>query len=480
MKMLQQNTIVSLTKEWYDIREKKISSTNISTIIGVNSFKSSEELLNDKIYGLDKIDNIYTKHGNKFEEIAINILEQKLNISIEDIGFKLSEKYNFLGATPDGITIFNKNIHLVEIKCPLTRKISGIPSFNYYCQMQTQMEVFDTEECIFFECNIKEITKSEYKKMKNDTNIGYYKTKNIYWKLKESSLNIVKRDRFFYEYYINDIKKFNNNLQIKLNQKNHKRKFSEINLSSPIRKYRKNNEGNRVSNIQLVLTKRYLKHFIRDDKCEVWLKYYGNKYYKDYRIDNKFSKEILNKSIEYKRSFIKKIKNICEQKKLTYIVIPYHYEYNKYLIEFTKIQMKNNIDVIINPYFFEENMGLYSNPTLIIKNYSIKNIFPNIETDNTDCYILINKVIKNIKYIDKGNNLSNNSTNRSYILKNNFDHYVLNKNQKNINNKSYLIGNKWHYTEDKTEIESEEENDFSKLGIIHFSHRKTRKFLYKY
>ena len=345
------------------------------------------------------------------------------------------------------------------------------------------MEVFDIEECIFFECNIIEITKSEYKKMKNDTNIGYYKTKNIYWKLKESSLNIVERDRFFYEYYINDIKKFNNNLQIKLNQKkNRKRKISEINLSSPIRKYQKNDKGNRISSnsIQLVLTKRYLKHYIKNDKCEVWLKYYGNKYYKDYRIDNKFSKEILNKSIEYKRSFIKKIKNICEQKNLTYIVIPYHYQYNKYLIEFTKIQMRNNIDVIINPYFFEENMGLYSNPTLIIKNYSIKKFFPNIEIDNTDCYILVNKVIKNIKYIDTGNNLSNNSINRSYILKNNFDHYVLNKNQKNINNKSYLIGNKWHYTEDKTQIESEEENDFSKLGIINFSHRKTRKFLYKY
>jgi len=488
MAMKKKNTIASQTQEWYDIREKKISATNVSTIIGINNFKTKEELLYDKIYGLDKIDNIYTKHGNKFEEIAINILENQLDISIDEIGFGLSEKYNFLGATPDGITILNNNICLVEIKCPLKRKINGIPSLNYYCQMQTQMEVFDIEECIFFECSIEEITKLEYKKSKNKSNMGYYKVKNIYWKLKESSLNIIKRDKFFYEYYIQDLIDFNKDLEIKLNQKrkkkNRKRQYSEISsgtpLSSPKRKYQKNNDGNRVLKKKFLLSKGYLNHYIRNDKCEVWLKYYGKKYYKDYCVDNKFSKEILNKSIEYKRSFLKKIKNICQQKKLTYVIIPFHYEYNEYLIEFTKIQMRNNIDVIINPYFFEEKMGLYSNPTVIIKNHSIKKIFPNIIIDNTDCYILINRVIKNLKYIDLGKNLSNNSINRSYILKNNFDHYVLNKNQRNINYQSYIIGNKWHYTEDKKQIESEEENDFNKLGIINFSHRETRKLIYKY
>lgn len=484
MERKKKNTIASQTQEWYDIRERKISATNVSTIIGINSFKTKEELLSDKIYSLDKIDNIYTKHGNKFEEIAIDILGNQLDISIEDIGFGLSKKYNFLGATPDGITILNNKICLVEIKCPLKRKITGIPSLDYYCQMQTQMEVFDIEECIFFECNIEEITKSEYQKTKDKSDIGYYKIKNIYWKLKESSLNIVKRDNFFYKYYIQEIKDFNEKLENKFNQnKNRKRKFSEIsNTLLSIKKYQKNNNGKRVEKInnKKLLTKRYINHYIRNDKCEVWLKYYGKKYYKDYCVDNKFSKEILNKSIKYKRSFIKKIKNICEQKNLTYTIIPFHYEYNQYLIEFTKIQMKNNIDVIINPYFFEKKMNLYSNPTVIIKNYSIQKIFPNIIIDNTDCYILINRVIKNLKYIDFGKKLSNNEINRAYILKNNFDHYVLNKNQRNINYKSYIIGNKWHYIEDNKKIECEEINDFSKLGTIIFLHRETRKLIYKY
>ena len=183
---LKKNTIVSQTKEWFEIREKKISATNISTIIGINEFKTKEELLNDKIYGLDRIDNIYTKHGNKFEDVVIDILEKKLNIEIQDIGFKLSKKFNFLGATPDGITIYNDEICLVEIKCPFTRKINGLPSFDYYCQMQTQMEVFELEKCLFYECNIEEITKSEYRKTVDKSNLGYFKVKNVYWKLNES------------------------------------------------------------------------------------------------------------------------------------------------------------------------------------------------------------------------------------------------------------------------------------------------------
>jgi putative phage-type endonuclease len=482
---LKKNTIVSQTKEWYEIREKKISATNISTIIGINHYKNKEELLNDKIYGLDKIDNIYTKHGNKFEDITINILENKLNIEIQDVGFKLSKKYNFLGATPDGITIYNNEICLVEIKCPFSRKISGIPSFDYYCQMQTQMEVFEIEKCLFYECDIEEITKSEYRKTLNKSNLGYYKIKNIYWKLKGSSLNIVHRDRCFYEYYIDDINNFSKKLEIKLikkNRKNRKRKYSEIsNELDSIVKYQKTNEGGkRILKKNIIITKQYLNHYIKNDKCEVWLNFYGKKYYKDFYINNKFSREILNKSIEHKKNFLQKVKQICQQKKLTYVVLPYYYKYNHYLIELTKKHMKDNVDVIINPCFYEENNGLYSNPTMIVKSHTINNIFPNIEIYRGDSYILINRVIKNLKYINSGENLSNNIENRSFIKKNNFDHFILNKNQKTMNTTSFIIGNKWHYMEHKIKIESDGYNDFTKLGVVDLLQRDTNKLIYKY
>ena len=483
---LKKNTIVSQTKEWFEIREKKISATNISTIIGINEFKTKEELLNDKIYGLDRIDNIYTKHGNKFEDVVIDILEKKLNIEIQDIGFKLSKKFNFLGATPDGITIYNDEICLVEIKCPFTRKINGLPSFDYYCQMQTQMEVFELEKCLFYECNIEEITKSEYRKTVDKSNLGYFKVKNVYWKLNESSLNIVHRDRFFYEYYMNDISNFNKKLQIKTSRKNsRKRTYDEISsfsIDSNKSKFQKTNSGLRINlnKTKKIITKQYLNHYINNDKCEVWLNFYGKKYYKDYCVDNKFSKEILNKSIEHRRNFMKKVKEICQDKNLTYVVLPYYYKYTQYLTELTKKHMENNIDIILNPYFYEENNGLYSNPTMIIKSHSINKIFPNINIYDGESYILINRVIKNLKYINSGDNLSNNIVNRSFSIKNNFDHFILNKIQKIRNQQSFIIGNKWNYMEDGIKIESKGYDDFTKLGVVDLSPRDTNKIIFKY
>jgi hypothetical protein len=58
-----------------------------------------------------------------------------------------------LGASPDGIT---PDGIMVEIKCPYTRKITGIPKPEYWCQVQGQLEVCDLDRCDFIECCLKE------------------------------------------------------------------------------------------------------------------------------------------------------------------------------------------------------------------------------------------------------------------------------------------------------------------------------------
>jgi len=450
---LQKQCIKSNTLEWFKIREKKISGTNISTIINIDNYKNANQLLNDKIHGLNKIDNIFTRHGNKFENIAINILEKKLNINIQEIGFKLSDKYNFLGATPDGITIFNNEICLVEIKCPLTRKISGIPSFNYYTQIQTQLEVFNLDKCLFFECNLKEITKDDFLTKKYIS--GYDKDKNIYWKLEESSLNIIKKDISFMNYYINDIKKFYNHLQYK----------------KPIKNVFSNNN---------FYTKKYIKNYMINNKCDVWLDLYGKKYYNEYYENNLFSNEILSKSIEKKRIFYDIIKNIAYQKNLKIVTIPSYNCKNDYLLKLTNSYMEQNYDIIINPHFYDSNMNIFSNPTLIVNNNSLHDVF-NISNNNNSGYTLFNKVIKNIKFINNGSILSNDLIHSYYKTCNNVDNYVLNQNQKYNNNKSYIIGEKWNYLDNNTKIISSESNDFSKIGVVTLnSYRDLKKNLLKY
>lgn len=459
IRILQKSSIKPHTDEWYNVRDKKISATNISSIIGIDNYKTSEQLLNDKIYGLNIIDNKYTKHGNMFEDIAIRILEKKLDINVMEVGFKLSDKYNFLGATPDGITVIGDELLLIEIKCPLTRKISGIPSFNYYCQMQTQLEVYEINKCLFFECNLKEITKKEYNELKREKyqNLyGYNQKKNIYWKLLESSLNIIEKDEEFINTYIGDLKNFNYHLKNELSLKRRKITYERIN------------------------TKKHIKNYLSDNKFDTWMNIYGNKYYKEYYDDNMFSKEILKKSIEKKRIFLDIIKKKCYNNQLKLVVLPTYHKKNNYLLDLTKKYMNEEYDVIINPYFYDNDLNLYSNPTMIVKNDKLNSLFGIINNKNKG-YTLINKVVKNIKYINNGENLSNNETHKYIKTNNNYDNYILNKNQDISNYISYVIGEKWNYLKDKKKITSETPNDFSKLGIIKYESLKNFKIeLIKY
>lgn len=459
IKYLQQQSIKAQTNEWFSIREKKISATNVSSIIGINNYKTKEQLLNDKIYGLDIIDNKYTKHGNMFEDIAISILEDKLDIEIKEVGFKLSEKYDFLGATPDGISLIGDELCLVEIKCPLTRKISGIPSFNYYTQMQTQLEVFNINKCLFFECNLKEITKKEYNLLKIQENkiiYGYNKNKNIYWKLNESSLNIVEKDNEFFKTYLGDLKLFNCDL---INKKSLKKR--KIQYDNPI-------------------TKKHMKNYLMNNRFDTWMNFYGKKYYNQYYENNIFSKEILLKSIEKKKKFIEDIKSKSYDNDLKIIVIPSYYRKNDFLLELTKKYMDLGYDVIINPHFHHYKMDLYSNPTMIVRNNKL-NILFNIDNIKGGGYSLINKVVKNIKFINNGESLSNDSMHKYIKVNNNFDNYVLNENQSMVNNKSFVVGEKWNYQHNGIKISSDDNNDFSKLGIVKLdSYRNFKKELIKY
>jgi hypothetical protein len=62
-------------------------------------------------------------------------------------------KYDFIGASPDGINILPGKMYgkMLEIKNIYNRNITGIPMNEYWVQMQVQMEVCDLNECDFLE-----------------------------------------------------------------------------------------------------------------------------------------------------------------------------------------------------------------------------------------------------------------------------------------------------------------------------------------
>jgi|SaaInlStandDraft_6_1057023.scaffolds.fasta_scaffold00811_17 putative phage-type endonuclease len=167
------------TQEWFDYRYNRITASDMATAIDLNPYESIESFICKKCNpNFPFLDNEYVFHGKKYEQIATQLYEHIYNIKVTEFGCVPSDKYLFLGASPDGIcskaTLDNNFSPMIgtmlEIKCPKTRKIISkgkiageICPFYYYCQVQQQLECCELDYCDFWQCEIKEYkNRTEY------------------------------------------------------------------------------------------------------------------------------------------------------------------------------------------------------------------------------------------------------------------------------------------------------------------------------
>ncbi len=197
------------TDEWYEFRHRIITASNLWKIF------DSESVLNNIIY--EKC-NSYTKHdktsyisvdttlhwGQKYEPLSTLIYETKNKTKIGEFGCIQHIKYDFIGASPDGINIDVQNClygRMLEIKNIVNREITKIPKKAYWIQMQIQMEVCDLNECDFLETRFIEY--DNYEEFCNDGNDN-----NLYMtsdgKLKGIILMFYRNHVPIYEYYLNE------------------------------------------------------------------------------------------------------------------------------------------------------------------------------------------------------------------------------------------------------------------------------------
>lgn len=147
--------------EWHEQRKNSIGASELSSIFNKNPFCSYHKYLLKKIqYNIENTSkkestklNIYCHHGIKYEEIVQMIYCDRNNVKLLEFGSIQDEKYDWLRASPDGITT---NGTMLEIKVPLSREIFGLPPIYYWYQMQHQMKVCKLNECDFLECKIEE------------------------------------------------------------------------------------------------------------------------------------------------------------------------------------------------------------------------------------------------------------------------------------------------------------------------------------
>ena len=174
------------TAGWYIFRNKLITASAAWKV-----FKS-ESCINQLIYekckplgihlaspsnDMDDIDDIEVKKekiivektfvntnsplhwGQKYEKLSVMVYESRNNTKVGEFGCIKHPKYDFLGASPDGINVDPASPlygRMLEIKNVFNREITGIPIEEYWIQTQLQMQVCDCDECDFLETCFKE------------------------------------------------------------------------------------------------------------------------------------------------------------------------------------------------------------------------------------------------------------------------------------------------------------------------------------
>jgi hypothetical protein len=173
------------TAEWYAQSKKVLTASEFSAILG--SDRSVDSLVLQKI--AEPVEGTTNRlacltcemspfdWGIRFEPVVKQILIAMWGSEILEVGRLVHPSDKCLAASPDGI-IQKANDRdrigrLVEIKCPVSRDISGKIPFEYWCQMQIQMEVADIDECDYVEVKLVSNYRSQnYKDPEEDT-IGY-------------------------------------------------------------------------------------------------------------------------------------------------------------------------------------------------------------------------------------------------------------------------------------------------------------------
>ena len=155
--------------EWYEIRKTLFSASNIWKLFGTPSQYNS--LIYEKCkpiemgsYGGVTNMNSPLNWGIKYEPVSVMVYEDMYKTTVNTNYGCIPHHKLPIGASPDGIVndpTSSQYGHMVEIKNIYNREITGIPSEDYWIQMQVQLETTGLTYCDFLETRFKEYTNVE-------------------------------------------------------------------------------------------------------------------------------------------------------------------------------------------------------------------------------------------------------------------------------------------------------------------------------
>lgn len=156
------------TPDWFDFRWARLTAS--AAWKALDSDAKKNELIYKKCCPIDPAKyksvniNSATHHGHKFEPLSTMFYEHTFKTEIEEFGCIPDQNNYEFGASPDGINVKRNSErygYLLEIKNPVSRKLTGIPKKEYWVQMQFQMHVTGLHTCDFLETIFKEYENEE-------------------------------------------------------------------------------------------------------------------------------------------------------------------------------------------------------------------------------------------------------------------------------------------------------------------------------
>lgn len=148
------------SEEWFNARKGKLTGSNIGAALGVNPYKTPEDLVRQMVrdyHGAESefTGNIATEYGASHEPLATMEYFGKTGNFVEECGFFVHPEYDWLGASPDGLV---GDDGLIEIKCPFGLRNKKDPEFktlqeqpHYYAQVQIEMACTERKWCDFYQ-----------------------------------------------------------------------------------------------------------------------------------------------------------------------------------------------------------------------------------------------------------------------------------------------------------------------------------------
>lgn len=149
--LLQRRQWAQRTPEWYEIRRTLLTASDVAGSLDIKPFASYKgspraDLLKKKLEN-KPFGNMYTAHGQKYEDEACAMMASMLGERVLEFGLLVHPEHTWLAASPDGVTTSGK---CIEIKCPLRRKIEpGHIPHHYWPQVQVQMQTCGLDTTLF-------------------------------------------------------------------------------------------------------------------------------------------------------------------------------------------------------------------------------------------------------------------------------------------------------------------------------------------